>query len=445
MSGDPALPADPARILAALEPILAAESIEELLERAKRFLGSLTQAYATAIFVTDASIVVREAWQPEDDARRGRLRPHFLGLTHQSVQEGKSVTLPFPSSTATGLVPHVFLLQARGRTLGTMCCACMPGDEGEQVRRQALLDPIVRLLAQRIAALLESSSWRVTRAQYERWFRQLDNHIRVLDRERQKFAAVVNQDDVYVFVADASRTIRWANRAIGARFPADAGESSWIGRSCRDLCVRLGEGDCNGACPVTTALAGNRAAHEEFRQPSADGDRSLYATALPIKGPEGRPQEVIVMLQDLSEIETVRKSEARYRTMFEERRVAQEALSRLETRLSTVIASSPIVLFSVDRNGMITLSEGRGLAALGVAPGQSVGQSVYDLYRDVPAVGENIRRALKGEEFTVLVEVGEVSFDTHFAPLRDSFGGITGVIGVATHLSGDRRPDRRAA
>jgi PAS domain-containing protein len=445
VAADPAIPPDPGRLLGLLEPLFTADSVEALLESATRVLESVTQAYATAIFITDGASVVHEAWQPEDDARRARLRPHFLGLTHQSVQVGEPVVLPLPAGAATGLEPHVFLLKARGRTLGAVCCACLPGEPESEARRRNTMEPIIRPLAQRITELLELSSWRLTRAQYERWFKQLDSHIRTLDRERQKFAAVVNQSDVYICVTDDTRTIRWANRAISGRFPAGANGSSWVGRNCRDLCARLGDGDCDGRCPVTRALEDNRAAHEEFKHESPDGGRTIYATALPIKGLEGKPQEVIVMLQDLSEIETVRRSEARYRTLFEERRRAQEALARLETRLSTVIASSPIVLFSVDRDGVFTLSEGRGLAALGLEPGQVVGQSVFELYREFPTIGENIRRALKGEEFTVLIEIGDLAFDTHYAPLRDPDGAITGVLGVATHLPGIQRPGQRAA
>jgi PAS domain-containing protein len=445
MTSGPGKPPDPARVLSGLEPVLAAESVETLLERATQLLNTLTQAHATAIFVTDGANVVHEAWQPGNEARRARLRPHFLGLTRQSVEVGEPVAFPFPTGIAPDFTPHVFLIQARGRVVGTVCCACKPGDEADRAELRAIVEPLVRLVAQRLGDLSELSSSRVTRAQYERWFRQLDSHIRTLDRERQKFAAVVNQSDVYIYVADATRTIRWANRAIGARFPLDPNGTSWIGRSCGDLCARFGEAECNGTCPITRALESNQAAHEEFEQDDPDGKRSLYATALPIKGPEGRPHEVIVMVQDLSEIETVRKSEARYRALFEERRRAEEALGRLELRLSTVIASSPIVLFSVDREGIFTLSEGRGLQALGLEPGKAVGQSAFELYRDIPAVVANIRRALVGEEFSAMVEVGDASFDTHYAPLRDASGTITGVLGVATVLTNARRPDRRAA
>lgn len=443
MARPPSTHPDPERLFELLEAMLAADSVDALLAECARRMGGLTEAHASAIFVTDGASVVHEAWQPEDDTRRGRYRPHFLGLTHQSVQVGEPVTLPFPAGTAPGLVPHVFLLQAGGRTLGTVCCACPSGSRGEEARRRSLMDRVVRLLAQRVAALLDLASWRVTRAHYERWFRQLDTHIRVLDRERQKFAAVVNQHDVCVFVADGSRTIRWANRAVSARFPL-GGAASWIGKSCRDLCTHFGDGDCDGTCPVSSAIETNQVAHEEYREASADGVRSLYATALPIKGPEGRAQEVIVMLQDLSELDTVRRSEARYRALFEERQLAEEALTRLETRLRTVIASSPIVLFSVNREGVFTLSEGRGLEALGMTPGQAVGQSVFELYREVPVVCENVRRALAGEEFSALVEVGGVAFDTHYAPLRDASGAVTGVLGVATDVTGARREARAA-
>jgi len=96
-------------------------------------------------------------------------------------------------------------------------------------------------------------------------------------------------------------------------------------------------------------------------------------------------------------------------------------------------------VISVDRDGIITLAEGRGLESLGLEPGQHVGQSVFDLYQATPAVAENIRRALRGEEFTALIQVGEVAFDAHYAPLRDAAGEITGVLGVATDVTRSRR------
>ena len=63
-----------------------------------------------------------------------------------------------------------------------------------------------------------------------------------------------------------------------------------------------------------------------------------------------------------------------------------------------MIGNAPIVLFATNREGVITLSEGRGLATLDRVPGQSVGQSIFTLYAYVPKALECVRRALRGEE-----------------------------------------------
>ena len=53
-------------------------------------------------------------------------------------------------------------------------------------------------------------------------------------------------------------------------------------------------------CPVTCALQENRVVHREFRGIEDGRVRSLYLSALPIKGLDGKPHEVMVMVQDLS-------------------------------------------------------------------------------------------------------------------------------------------------
>ncbi len=103
--------------------------------------------------------------------------------------------------------------------------------------------------------------------------------------------------------------------------------------------------------------------------------------------------------------------------------------------LRAVISNAPIVLFALDAEGVFTLTEGRGLEVLGRKPGESVGQSVFDLYRDHPQLLENCRRALKGEAFTARVPVGPLTFETRYTPQLDWGGKVTGVIGVATDVS----------
>ena len=103
--------------------------------------------------------------------------------------------------------------------------------------------------------------------------------------------------------------------------------------------------------------------------------------------------------------------------------------------LSTVVTGAPIVLFAVDKEGVFTLSEGTGLDALGLTPGEVVGRSVFDVYQDVPEVVENIRCALAGEEVTSTVQVGELTFESRYSPLRGDNGEVIGLIGVATDVT----------
>ncbi|MEK7745171.1 MAG: ATP-binding protein, partial [Elusimicrobiota bacterium] len=114
-----------------------------------------------------------------------------------------------------------------------------------------------------------------------------------------------------------------------------------------------------------------------------------------------------------------------------------------------VVACAPIVLFALDQDGVFTLSEGRGLDGLGLKPGEVVGRSVFEVYKDNPAILANIRRALAGESFGDLNEAAGRVFDTRYTPLTEG-GMLVGAIGVATDVTdlnlavGDLKRHRRA-
>ncbi len=125
-----------------------------------------------------------------------------------------------------------------------------------------------------------------------------------------------------------------------------------------------------------------------------------------------------------------------------EYRRTQEALRRIEERLRTVVGAAPIVLFALDHHGVFTLSEGEGLAALGLGPGQAVGRSIFELFRNAPQLIGSVRRALAGEAFTTSVEIDSLHFDTRFTPIWGD-GRVTGVIGVANDITERKRASER--
>ncbi len=122
-----------------------------------------------------------------------------------------------------------------------------------------------------------------------------------------------------------------------------------------------------------------------------------------------------------------------------DRKRAREALRQTETQVRTVVSSASIVLFAIDRNGVFTLSEGEGLRGLGLQPGELVGQSVFEVYREVPQICENIKRALNGESVSAIVDLGDLTFDARYKPLTDEMGQMIGVIGVATDVTENKK------
>lgn len=126
-------------------------------------------------------------------------------------------------------------------------------------------------------------------------------------------------------------------------------------------------------------------------------------------------------------------------------RAAEHELRAVQQQLRTVIAHLPTVLYAIDPQGIFTLSKGRGLAQLGLQPGQVVGLSLFELYREFPEVVADVRRALAGEDVSAIHTVGDTVFETRFTPLRDAQGVVTEVLGFATDITARVQAERERA
>ncbi|MFQ5649521.1 MAG: response regulator [bacterium] len=169
---------------------------------------------------------------------------------------------------------------------------------------------------------LEDDALRQKVAELQRWFRIHDTQIRVLERERQKFSAVVNHTDAGFWVVNSSLEVVWANKVFAERFQTPDRFHNLQGLPCnRLLCLQKGICD---ACPCAKTFSSGGVAHHEFRLEIEGKPHHIYATAMPIKTPEGKIDEAIVMLQDITDLEVLRRgqedlkaSEERFRSIFE--------------------------------------------------------------------------------------------------------------------------------
>jgi PAS domain S-box-containing protein len=165
----------------------------------------------------------------------------------------------------------------------------------------------------------------------------------------------------------------------------------------------------------------------ELKLKKRDGT-PIYASANATahRGPNGEVDWIDGMIEDITE-----------------RKRAEEALRQSEARIRAIITGAPILLFAVDRDGIIRFEDGQAIRAVGAVPGANVGRPVKEVYAHIPAILDNARRALRGEAFDSVVEAGPVVLDCSYSPTRDQDGNLTGYIGVATNITERHRLERQ--
>jgi DNA-binding CsgD family transcriptional regulator len=97
--------------------------------------------------------------------------------------------------------------------------------------------------------------------------------------------------------------------------------------------------------------------------------------------------------------------------------------------------TTPLIVFATDAKGALTVTAGAGLAALGRAPGESVGKTVYDLAPSNHGLIDAIESALQGRHVTIRVLVNGRTLEATFVPQTDHRGAVIGLVGAAYDLT----------
>ncbi|MFP2903917.1 PAS domain-containing protein [Pyxidicoccus sp. 3LFB2] len=155
-----------------------------------------------------------------------------------------------------------------------------------------------------------------------------------------------------------------------------------------------------------------------------DGPHLYRSLKFLLPDARGQPYAVCGISTDVTE--TVR--------MEHERDEARENLRRVLTQL-------PVILWSTDAHGIITLFEGEGLKVIGLESGQFVGRSTFELYADRPDLIEATHRAQQGESFSMEMEMGGAWFMTRISPVLGPDGRVVTVAGVGLDISERHRAE----
>ncbi|HET9298812.1 MAG TPA: ATP-binding protein, partial [Candidatus Polarisedimenticolaceae bacterium] len=233
----------------------------------------------------------------------------------------------------------------------------------------------------------------------------------LLERERQKLSAIVHHADAGFFALDRHLRLTWAAGTHRAETP---------GRACHEVLCRE-PGPCEG-CPAAATFCSRTVAHHELSLTVAGRTRDLYATAMPLRSPHGEVDEAMVMVQDVSDLEVLRRS---------------------NDRTELLLAQMPAILWTTDPDLRFTSSTGAGLVGLGLLRNEAVGLTLFEYFgtgEEIPAIAAH-RQALAGRSATFETEWKGRAFQVHVEPLLDGSGTAVGTVGVALDVTERKRAE----
>lgn len=114
---------------------------------------------------------------------------------------------------------------------------------------------------------------------------------------------------------------------------------------------------------------------------------------------------------------------------------AEKALMESELKLKSIIARSPVILFNIDQDGLITLFKGKAANSLSIKPEKVVGQYLKDVTDFLPIRINDYNKALIEEQLNFKTEVNQHHFDISYIPVKNEQKKITGMMGVAIDIT----------
>lgn len=98
------------------------------------------------------------------------------------------------------------------------------------------------------------------------------------------------------------------------------------------------------------------------------------------------------------------------------------------------LRAAPLLMWAINKEGKLTLAEGKELENWGIAPGIAVGMSIFDIYSSQPDILEDLASVLAGSDraWTThrTTQQGDFICQTKATPLRGENGEIVGAVGV---------------
>ena len=305
-------------------------------------------------------------------------------------------------------------LRLDGMPIGVLMCISSTTPRDYSARDEAVVQGLAR------EAALAINTQRLN---------ELNKTSEIERREKDELIELLmNSTEEAIFGVDLDGTCIFVNRACVEMLGYDD-ESEFLGQSIHELIHHTradGSHYPKAECSVRLATQAETGAHRDdevhWRK---DG------TSLPVEywsRPIRKDREIVGTVVTFVDITERRQAEKNLRE-------SETSLRKSKEQLDKVVNSASIVLFAIDAGGIFTLSEGHGLQSQGLKPGLGVGESVYEVFKDVPRMLEDVEKALAGETIVSEVQINHLFFEMNFSPMLDEEGNVTGTMGVAQDVT----------
>ena len=240
-------------------------------------------------------------------------------------------------------------------------------------------------------------------------------------------------NDRFRSIVSAASNIVWTTNAAGEFIEE---QPSWAAFTGDDYQTYRGVGWANAMHPDDRerivrvwdeARAQQKLYSIEYRTRRHDGQwRMMAVRATPMRNARGEIIEWVGTSTDITDVQAT-----------------QRELAQSDQRMQMVLSNAPMILFTVDKEGIFTLSRGKALENLGFGQDEVVGRSLYEIYAAFPDVIADVRAALEGriQSKTATYVLGPVTLEGRLSALYDENGAISGAIGMTTDVTARYRAE----